>query len=119
MARSALPLGKGEVEGDLLRSFNIQLPLGNYIGDAFDHALNILVYSCYRNAVNLNFRACVYRSAVMFHGAHNIYVQKIFTPLTTRNGHTQFWIDEYGLMVPIIVTLMAVYFWRRARAEGL
>ena len=57
--------------------------------------------------------------AVMFHGAHNIYVQKIFTPLTTRNEHTQFWIDEYGLMVPVIVTLMAAYFWRRARAEGL
>ncbi|MDF1680402.1 CPBP family glutamic-type intramembrane protease [Ponticaulis sp.] len=56
---------------------------------------------------------------VMFHGAHNIYIQKIFSPLTTRNEHTQFWIDEYGLMVPLIVTLMAVYFWRRAKAEGL
>lgn len=57
--------------------------------------------------------------AVMFHGAHNIYVQKIFTPLTTRNEHTRVWIDEYGLIVPVIVTLMAVYFWRRAKAEGL
>ena len=57
--------------------------------------------------------------AIMFHGAHNIYVQKIFTPLTTRNEQTRFWIDEYGLIVPVIVTLMAIYFWRRAKAEGL
>lgn len=57
--------------------------------------------------------------AVMFHGAHNIYVQKIFTPLTTRNEDTQFWIDEYGLLIPLTVTLMAIYFWRRAKAEGL
>ena len=57
--------------------------------------------------------------AVMFHGAHNIYIQKIFSPLTTANEHTRFWIDEYGLLVPVIVTLMAIYFWRRAKAEGL
>lgn len=57
--------------------------------------------------------------AVMFHGAHNIYVQKIFTPLTTRNEFTRVWIDEYGLLVPVVVTLMAIYFWRRAKAEGL
>ena len=57
--------------------------------------------------------------AIMFHGAHNIYVQKIFTPLTTRNDQTRFWIDEYGLIVPVIVTLMAIYYWRRAKAEGM
>lgn len=57
--------------------------------------------------------------AVMFHGAHNIYIQKIFSPLTTANEHTRFWIDEFGLLVPVIVTLMAIYFWRRAKAEGL
>ena len=57
--------------------------------------------------------------AIMFHGAHNIYVQKIFTPLTTRNEYTRFWIDEYGLIVPLVVTAMAIYFWRRAKAEGM
>jgi len=57
--------------------------------------------------------------AIMFHGAHNIYVQKIFSPLTTKTDQTKFWVDEYGLMIPILVTLMAVYFWRRAKAEGM
>ena len=57
--------------------------------------------------------------AIMFHGAHNIYIQKIFSPLTTKTDQTKFWIDEYGLMVPIIVTFMAIYYWRRAKAEGM
>ena len=57
--------------------------------------------------------------AVFFHGAHNIYIQKIFSPLTTPNDQTRFWIDEYGLIVPVIVTLMAIYYWRRAKAEGM
>lgn len=57
--------------------------------------------------------------AIVFHGAHNIYVQKIFSPLTTRNDQTAFWIDEYGLLVPVIVAIMAVFYWRRAKAEGM
>lgn len=57
--------------------------------------------------------------AIMFHGAHNIYVQKIFTPLTTRNDQTRFWIDEYGLIVPLIVTAIAIYYWRRAKVERM
>lgn len=57
--------------------------------------------------------------AIFFHGAHNIYIQKIFSPLTTSDDHTRFWIDEYGLMIPVIVTLMAIYYWRRAKAEGM
>ena len=57
--------------------------------------------------------------AIIFHGAHNIYIQKIFSPLTTEMDRTKFWIDEYGLMVPIIVMLMAFYYWKRAKAEGM
>jgi membrane protease YdiL (CAAX protease family) len=57
--------------------------------------------------------------AIMFHGAHNIYIQKIFSPLTTSNDQTDFWIGEYGLMVPLVVTVMAVFYWRRAKAEGM
>jgi membrane protease YdiL (CAAX protease family) len=57
--------------------------------------------------------------AVMFHGAHNIYIQKIFTPLTIETELTEVWIDEYGLMVPLAVTVLALIYWRKARAEGL
>lgn len=57
--------------------------------------------------------------AVFFHTAHNIYIQKIFTPLTVDNDQTSFWVDEYGLMVPLVVTLFALYYWRKAKREGL
>lgn len=56
---------------------------------------------------------------IIFHGAQNTYVQEIFTPLTTNNDQSKFWADEFGLMVPMMVTLVAIYFWRRAKAEGM
>ena len=57
--------------------------------------------------------------AALYHSVHNIYIQKICTPLTISNDHTTFWIDEYGFMIPIITTLFAAYFWRKAGKEGL
>lgn len=57
--------------------------------------------------------------AALFHSVHNIYIQKIFTPLTITNDNSAFWIDEYGLMLPIITTLFAIYFWRKAKVEHL
>ncbi len=57
--------------------------------------------------------------AALFHSVHNIFIQKIFTPLTITNDRTTFWIDEYGLMLPIITTLFAIYFWRKAKVENL
>ncbi|MGO4817095.1 CPBP family intramembrane glutamic endopeptidase [Flavobacterium sp. W22_SRS_FP1] len=57
--------------------------------------------------------------AVLYHSVHNIYIQKICTPLTISNDKTTFWIDEYGFMIPIITTIFAIYFWRKAEKERL
>ena len=57
--------------------------------------------------------------AALYHSVHNIYIQKICTPLTISNDKTTFWIDEYGLMIPIVTTIFAVYFWRKADKENL
>ena len=57
--------------------------------------------------------------AALYHSVHNIYIQKICTPLTISNDHTTFWIDEYGLMIPIITTICAVYFWKKSEKENL
>lgn len=65
------------------------------------------------------FRSGSFWPAVMFHGAHNIYIQKIYTPLTIETQHTGLWIDEYGMMLPIVVSLIAIIYWRKARAEAL
>lgn len=57
--------------------------------------------------------------SALFHSVHNIFIQKIFTPLTSTNESSTFWIDEYGLMLPIITTIFALYFWRKAKLEKL
>lgn len=57
--------------------------------------------------------------AALYHSVHNIYIQKICTPLTISNDTTTFWIDEYGFMIPIITTIFAFYFWRKAAKENL
>ncbi|WP_117879575.1 CPBP family intramembrane glutamic endopeptidase [Aureibaculum luteum] len=57
--------------------------------------------------------------AAIYHSIHNIYIQKICTPLTISNDKTSFWIDEYGLMIPIVTTIFAIYFWRKASKENL
>ena len=57
--------------------------------------------------------------AALYHSVHNIYIQKICTPLTISNDTTTFWIDEYGFMIPIVTTIFAFYFWRKAAKENL
>ena len=57
--------------------------------------------------------------AAVYHSVHNIYIQKICTPLTISNATTTFWIDEYGFMIPIVTTVFAFYFWRKAEKENL
>jgi len=57
--------------------------------------------------------------AAIYHSVHNIYIQKICTPLTISNENTTFWIDEYGFMIPIVTTVFAIYFWIKAGKEKL
>jgi membrane protease YdiL (CAAX protease family) len=57
--------------------------------------------------------------AVLFHAAHNVYSDKIFDPLTIKGDNTRFWTGEYGLMMPIVASLFALYFWRKAKTEGM
>ena len=52
-------------------------------------------------------------SGVILHASHNLYIQTIFTPLTRDTGKTAWFIDEFGAVLPLIVALFAIYFWRR------
>jgi membrane protease YdiL (CAAX protease family) len=65
------------------------------------------------------FKSNSFWPAAVYHSVHNIYIQKICTPLTIYNDKTTFWIDEYGFMIPIITTVFAIYFWRKAEKEKL
>ncbi len=65
------------------------------------------------------FRARSLWPAAILHASHNLFVQAIYTPLTIFGPETHKWVDEFGIMLPIIYALLAVYFIRRAKLEGL
>jgi membrane protease YdiL (CAAX protease family) len=52
-------------------------------------------------------------TGAILHASHNLYIQKIFTPLTRDTGKTPWFIDEFGIVLPLVVTVFAIYFWRR------
>jgi len=57
--------------------------------------------------------------AVFLHASHNLFIQGVLTPLTISGNRTHFYIDEFGILLPIASCVVAFYFLRRAKAEGL
>ena len=57
--------------------------------------------------------------AVIFHAVSNVYVQKIFPPLTSKIEETEHWLGEYGIMFAIVTFVFGIYFWRKAIIEKL
>jgi membrane protease YdiL (CAAX protease family) len=47
-------------------------------------------------------------TGVLLHNSHNIFVQVIFTPLTVNTGTTQYFIDEFGIVLPLIMLAFAI-----------
>lgn len=55
--------------------------------------------------------------AAILHASHNLFIQRVFTPLTGPRGDvTPYVIDEFGIAVPVAILIFAVWFWKR-RAE--
>ncbi|WP_211664935.1 CPBP family intramembrane glutamic endopeptidase [Litorilituus lipolyticus] len=56
-------------------------------------------------------------TAVMYHGASNIFIQKVFTPITITNENSSYYIDEFGAILAIVATVVAFFFWRKGVKE--
>jgi membrane protease YdiL (CAAX protease family) len=55
----------------------------------------------------------------ILHASHNLFIQGFFTPLTTAKGSvTAYVIDEFGVAVPLVTVVFALFFWMR-RAEAI
>jgi len=52
-------------------------------------------------------------TGVVMHTSHNVFIQQFFTPITQNTGRTNYFIDEFGMLVPALVLLFAIYFWTR------
>lgn len=52
-------------------------------------------------------------TAALLHASHNLYIQAMFTPLTRNTGKTPWFIDEFGVALPIVTLGFAIYFWTK------
>ncbi|HEY0273957.1 MAG TPA: CPBP family intramembrane glutamic endopeptidase [Chitinophaga sp.] len=52
-------------------------------------------------------------TAAMLHASHNLFIQDFFTRLTRSNAHTKYFIDEFGIVLPLFCAGFAFYYWRR------
>lgn len=52
-------------------------------------------------------------TAVILHASHNLFIQQIFTPLTEDTGNTVYYVDEFGIVLPIIGICFAIYYWNK------
>ncbi len=57
--------------------------------------------------------------AVIFHAVSNVYIQKIFPPLTSVSEVKEHWLGENGIMFAIVTCIFGLYFWRKAMKEKL
>jgi membrane protease YdiL (CAAX protease family) len=54
--------------------------------------------------------------AAIFHASHNLFIQAIYTPLTSEHGKiTPYAIDEFGFVLPLVTLAVAIWFWRKRK----
>lgn len=56
-------------------------------------------------------------TAVIFHMSLNVFLQKVFTPLTLENQNSDWYMDDSGAVLAIVTSIAALYFWRLGRKE--
>lgn len=54
-------------------------------------------------------------TGVLLHASHNLFIQSIFTPLTGETKNTNYYIDEFGIVLPVVCIFFAVWYWRKRK----
>lgn len=52
-------------------------------------------------------------TAVILHASHNVFIQSFFTPITEDTGNTAYYIDEFGIVLPMVAIGFAIYYWSK------
>ncbi len=55
--------------------------------------------------------------AVVYHASSNLFIQKVFTPVTIATDNSAWYIDEFGAVMAVVASCVAVYFLRKGSAE--
>lgn len=56
-------------------------------------------------------------TAVIFHMSGNVFLQKIFTPLTIGNESSAWYMDEFGAVPALVAFIFAIFFWKKGKSE--
>lgn len=56
-------------------------------------------------------------TAVIYHGASNIFIQKVFTPITVANANSSLYMDEFGIVLALVATVVAMFYWKKGCNE--
>lgn len=65
----------------------------------------------------LRFRSNSVWTAVIFHMSANVFLQKVFTPLTLENENSAWYMDEFGAVTALVACAFAIYFWKKGKTE--
>ncbi|MCB1646648.1 MAG: CPBP family intramembrane metalloprotease [Pseudomonadales bacterium] len=92
--------------------------LGLYGNDIVPLSYQLLVFSVFITAsgVILAYFRMITGSlwpAVVYHASSNIYIQKLFTPLTGENEVSAWYIDEFGAVTAGVASCVAFYYWQK------
>ncbi|WP_445359991.1 CPBP family intramembrane glutamic endopeptidase [Microbulbifer sp. EKSA005] len=55
--------------------------------------------------------------AVIFHMSHNAFIQKFFNPLTLQSTDSGWYLNEFGMVLPVVIFCVSIYFWRKGQQE--
>ena len=56
-------------------------------------------------------------TAVIYHASWNVFIQKLFTPITETNTKSDWYIDEFGAITALVACCVAVIFWKKGINE--
>ncbi len=65
----------------------------------------------------LRFKTNSLWTAVIFHMSGNVFLQKVFAPLTIDTDDSAWFVNEFGVVPAIVAFVIAVYFWKKGNAE--
>jgi membrane protease YdiL (CAAX protease family) len=111
------------ISGLLWSTFHWPLMIKGFYGSSYTpliFQLSIFTLFIVSNSVTmtyLRYKTESVWSAVIFHACSNMVIQKVFTPLTIVDENSVWYIDEFGIVVPVVALFVAIFFWRKAKKE--
>jgi membrane protease YdiL (CAAX protease family) len=114
LARVMSPLGVAMVSGVVWTLYHVAILVGADYNSGTPlwwglSCFTVMIMSLSVVMTWLRLRSGSVWPAVLLHGAHNLFVQGVFTPLTGNTGDTKWAVDEFGAALAIASLVLAIW----------